>query len=206
MRDIRARTVTPHRTRADSGPHRRLRSRWSPRACLALSVHQGPQPLSTAPNRTEPNRTATASHLPNLLRISLSAPPARCSSTVRASSDEPSFAPLTKTSHGVVSRIKALTGRYAPRSHRGAERLAPLDSARHGGQVTNVPRRASRGVVSPDASERSERSVRQFFPKFLQRGVPAANAVSEETPRSKKWGVSRRRLAGRVRVPRRRRP
>jgi len=43
----------------------------------------------------------------------------RCSSTVRASSDEPSFAPLTKTSRGFVSRPSQGSG--------------TLDDARHGG-------------------------------------------------------------------------
>jgi len=39
-----------------------------------------------------------------------------------------------------------------------------------------------RGRGSPDASERSERVVRQFFPTFLQAGVPAARLRRARKP------------------------
>jgi hypothetical protein len=51
--------------------------------------------------------------------------------------------------------MNALTGRGAPRSHRGAGRLAPLDSARHGGWSREDHCRRKSAVIAGSVAGRN---------------------------------------------------
>ena len=85
----------------------------SPRSHRSRERRERTSPFQSARTATAPPRTATASHLPNLLRCSLRS--LRSSSTVRASSDEPSLTPFAKTSRDVILAHESARQR-APRS------------------------------------------------------------------------------------------
>jgi hypothetical protein len=127
-RDIRARSPAQHSTRAD-----RARSGDSPaaRARLALSVRQDSTTTAPQPPRTAQRRDGLTPPQPLAVLASL-----RSSSTVRASSDEPSLAPLTKTSRGFRLAHESAHGSSLPvriearsASHRETARATAVDSA-----------------------------------------------------------------------------